>query len=207
MAEVLPKVQITLDDHDRDMDPAAWFGDVQDIWLEIGFGKGEHLAWQAAHHPHVGVIGCEPFATGVASLLADIETKTLDNIRLFTEDAAWLLETLKPACLSRVFLLFPDPWPKKRHNKRRFVSPDRLNLLSRAMRPGSELRMATDHQDYATWMVRHMAARSDFTWLANGPEDWRTRPGPPEGDWPGTRYEAKAVTQGDQPVYLRYRRV
>ena len=207
MEQVLPSIQITLTDGDKDRDPLHWFENITDIWLEIGFGKGEHLAWQAAHNPDVGIIGCEPFATGVAGLLGEIEKHGLSNVRIFTEDAAWLLESLKPACLSRVFLLFPDPWPKARHHKRRFISPERLDLLAHALKPGSEFRMATDHEDYATWMVRHMANRSDFEWLADAPADWRRRPAPPDGDWPGTRYEAKAIERGDMPVYLRYRRL
>ena len=127
-------------------------------------------------------------------------------MRVFTEDAAWLLENLASASLSRAFLLFPDPWPKGRHHKRRFVTHERLDLLARALKDNAEFRIATDHEDYATWIVRHMSARPDFEWLDEGPGDWRVRTAPPEGDWPGTRYEGKALKRGAQPIYLRYRR-
>ena len=198
----LPRLQIELEEESAGLDPKAWFGDVQEVWLEIGFGKGEHLAWQAAQNPQAGIIGCEPFVTGVAGLMADVERGSLNNVRVFTDDAAWLLGALAPDTLSRAFLLFPDPWPKKRHNKRRFVNHENLDLLSRALKDGAEFRIATDHDDYANWIVRHMAARPDFEWLAEGPDDWRQRP----ADWPATRYEEKALEKGISAVYLRYRR-
>lgn len=201
---LMPSLSITVADDDRDLDPRQWFSpDLEAVWLEVGFGKGEHLAWQAAENTSVGIIGCEPYETGAAGLFAETEARGLTNVRYFADDAAFLLHRLAPASLDRVFLLFPDPWPKNRHHKRRFVSPANLDLLARAMIDGAELRIATDHAGYLEWILRHMIARSDFEWLAEQPADWRTR----TPDWPQTRYEAKALETGLQPAYLRFRRL
>ncbi len=173
-----------------------------ELWMEIGFGKGEHLVWQARENPSIGFIGVEPFVNGLAALIDEIDGEDVDNIRLFDDDAALLLQGLAPDSLSRVFILFPDPWPKARHHKRRFIRPDNLDLVSAALGEGGELRIGTDHVDYGNWIVRHMHRRSDFDWLAECPTDWRERP----DDWPQTRYEAKAARQGRSSIYLRYRR-
>ncbi|MBI1179068.1 MAG: tRNA (guanosine(46)-N7)-methyltransferase TrmB [Alphaproteobacteria bacterium] len=203
MDRLLPRLLLPVEEGDANLDPRMWFGPgVRQVWFEIGFGKGEHLAWQAQNHPDVGIIGCEPYETGVAGLLSEVSARNLQNVRIWTDDAALLLAALRPGSISRAFLLFPDPWPKARHHKRRFVSPDRLDILSRALADGAEFRAATDHEDYGEWILRHMADRDDFEWLAERPGDWRGR----TTDWPQTRYEAKALARGAKPLYLRYRR-
>jgi tRNA (guanine-N7-)-methyltransferase len=185
------------------LDPGAVFPmPIDAVWLEIGFGAGEHLAAQAEHHFTIGFIGCEVFEDGIVRLLGEVERRDLANVRLFTDDARLLLAALPPASLGRVFILFPDPWPKRRHHKRRLVAPATLDLLSDAMTEGAELRLATDDRDYLAWMLEHTIAHPDFVWLARGPVDWRER----REDWPGTRYEAKARAAGREPVFLRFMR-
>lgn len=171
------------------------------VWLEVGFGAGEHLVWQAEQHPNVGLIGCEPYINGVAKCLAHIERTGVSNVRLFTDDARFVMQALPPRSLSRAFVLFPDPWPKTRHHKRRFVQRSNLDVLARLMKQGAELRLATDDPSYLPWMVEHACRHDDFEWLAEGPADWRARP----ADWPATRYEQKMLA-GHKPVFLRLRR-
>ncbi len=170
--------------------------------VEIGFGGGEHLAWQAAQNPTVGLIGCEPFVNGVVSALGHIEGDGLDNVRIWPEPAAPLLDALPDACIQRAFVLFPDPWPKARHQKRRFVQRSNLDRLARLMVDGGELRLATDDPDYRRWMLAETLDHGAFAWLARRPADWRERP----ADWPQTRYEAKARAAGRPPVFLRLAR-
>lgn len=203
--ELLPKLRIDVEAFAElgHGDPKALFAETaKEIWFEIGFGGGEHAAWQGEHHPDVGLIACEPFLNGVASLLCHIDDRQLTNIRILDDDARPLLDALGEATLSRVFLLFPDPWPKKRHHKRRFINQDHLDLLARVMKDGAEFRFGSDHMDYVSWGLEHICAHPDFEWICNGPEDWRTRP----DDWPQTRYEAKAIEQGKKCAYLRFRR-
>jgi len=171
------------------------------VWLEVGFGAGEHLVWQAEQHPNVGLIGCEPYINGVAKCLAHIERTGVSNVRLFTDDARFVMQALPPQSLSRAFVLFPDPWPKTRHHKRRFVQRSNLDILARLMKPGAELRVATDDPSYLPWMVEHACRHPAFEWLAETPADWRGRP----EDWPETRYEKKMLA-GHKPVFLRLRR-
>jgi tRNA (guanine-N7-)-methyltransferase len=142
------------------------------------------------------------FENGVARLLGEIDRRGLGNIRLFTDDARLLLDALEPASVGRVFILFPDPWPKQRHHKRRLVAPPTLERLAEIMPEESELRLATDDPDYLAWMIEHVTAHPGFVWLARRPADWRERP----SDWPPTRYEAKAVAAGRTPVFLRFAR-
>ena len=175
---------------------------VRDVWLEIGFGAGEHLAEQAEHHPEIGFIGCEVFEDGIVRLLGEVARRGLGNIRMFTDDARLLLAALPPGSIGRIFILFPDPWPKRRHHKRRLVAPATLDLLAAVMSDGAELRLATDDRDYLAWMLQHATAHPDFVWLARRPADWRERP----DDWPETRYEAKARTAGRMPAFLRFTR-
>jgi tRNA (guanine-N7-)-methyltransferase len=175
---------------------------VRDVWLEIGFGAGEHLAEQAEHHPEIGIIGCEVFEDGIVRLLGEVVRRRLGNIRLFADDARLLLAALPSNSIGRVFILFPDPWPKRRHHKRRLIAPATLDLLAEAMSDGAELRLATDDRDYLAWMLEHTIAHPDFAWLARRPTDWRERP----EDWPATRYEAKARAAGRMPAFLRFRR-
>lgn len=187
----------------RPLDLRALFGRDCPIWLEIGFGGGEHMIDTAARHPEVGVLGCEPFINGVAMLLSGIERAGVGNLRIHPGDARDLLDVLPAGVLERVYLLYPDPWPKKRHWKRRFVSAENLDALARAMRPGAELRIATDIADYVRHSLERIAAHPAFFWTAERPSDWRE---PWEG-WPSTRYEAKALTEGRPPHYLRVQRV
>jgi len=175
---------------------------VTDIWLEIGFGGGEHLAWQADHNRNVGCIGIEPFTNGVAKLLTAIDEQDLDNVRIFDGDARLMLAALPDEFLSRAFVLFPDPWHKKRHNKRRIVNVDTLTQLHRAMKPGGELRIASDIPDYVRWILSHIRRVPGFVWTAEKPSDWRVRP----DDWPMTRYEQKALREGRPPAYLSFRK-
>lgn len=180
---------------------AAHYPDpVGDVWLEIGFGGGEHLAWQAQRHPEIGFIGCEPFITGVAKLLHAAEDAGLRNIRLYDDDARHVLGWLKPASIGRVFVLFPDPWPKKRHRKRRFLQGESLDAVSRVLRPGGILRFATDIADYADMVTGQMARRADF---APHPGLYPERP----ADWPVTRYEEKALLAGRYCQFFDYKRV
>ncbi|MGE0260800.1 MAG: tRNA (guanosine(46)-N7)-methyltransferase TrmB [Alphaproteobacteria bacterium] len=171
-----------------------------EVWLEIGFGAGEHLAAQAEAHPAAGFIGCEVFENGVARLIAEIDRRGLANIRIFSDDARILLDALGPQSLGRVFILFPDPWPKARHHKRRLVATATLDRLAVLMRPGAELRLATDDRDYLAWMLEQASAHPAFEWLARRPADWRERP----FDWPPTRYEEKARAAGRIPAFLRF---
>ena len=175
----------------------------REFWLEIGFGGGEHLVWQAAHNPDVTLIGCEPFEDGVMKVLTRIADDDLKNIRLHMGDARDILRWLPEASISRAFVLFPDPWPKKKHRKRRLVNPSTLAMLARVMKPGAELRIGTDIGDYARTILQAFSAQSSFTWLAEGPSDWRVRP----IDWPETRYEQKAAREGRVRYYLRFERV
>ncbi len=168
----------------------------------MGFGAGEHLVAQAAADPRRGVIGCEVFENGIVKLLGEIGRRGLGNVRLFCDDARLLVAALSEVSLDRAFILFPDPWPKLRHHKRRIVSTATLDGLARALRDGAELRLATDDSDYLRWMLEHATAHPAFEWLARRPEDWRERP----PDWPPTRYEQKALAAGRQPVFLRFRR-
>jgi tRNA (guanine-N7-)-methyltransferase len=171
-----------------------------DTRLEIGFGGGEHLVEAAAHEPDVDFIGCEPFVNGMAKLLAGIEERRLSNIRLHRGDAGQILDRLPEASLSRVYLFYPDPWPKRRHRKRRFVSPENLDKLARVMRPGAELRFATDIDDYAAWTLARLRSHQAFQWRAATAQDWLA---PWEG-WTQTKYEAKAMAAGRRPVYLTF---
>jgi len=173
------------------------------VWLEIGFGGGEHLAWQARANPDVGIIGCEVFEDGVVKLLSAIEGDNLSNVRICAEDAREALRWLPAGVVERVFILFPDPWPKKRHVKRRLINRGLLDELARVMLPGGELRIGTDIGDYLRTILISLRGHPAFAWRADGPGDWRQR-GP---DWPPTRYEAKAEREGRRRYFLRLVRV
>jgi tRNA (guanine-N7-)-methyltransferase len=185
------------------IDPAALFpAPKQDLWLEIGFGGGEHLHHLALAHREIGFIGCEPFVNGVAMLLGKIARSDPGNIRIHPGDARDLVERLPEGALGRVFLLYPDPWPKTRHHKRRYANPENLAPLARAMRGGAELRLATDIADYADHAVAAVAETGCFEPVTI---DEPARAEAWEG-WPGTRYEAKALREGRRPHYLVWRR-
>ncbi len=186
------------------LDPAALFRPgIADVWLEIGFGGGEHLAAQAAAHPDTGFIGCEPFVNGVVSLLAQAKALGLGNVRVWPHDARDLIARLPDRSIARAFVLFPDPWPKARHRKRRLIAPPFLDAIARVLQPGAVLRLATDDPDYLAWMLERLTAHPDFSWCARRPQDWRVRP----SDWPGTRYERKAIAAGRKPAYLQFVRI
>jgi tRNA (guanine-N7-)-methyltransferase len=204
IAGALPRLRLPLDQPPPER-LATIFGEASktETWLEIGFGGAEHLVWQAEHHPEVGLIGCEPFEEGVVKALTAIEEKGLGNVRLHPDDARDVLRWLPKASISRAFILFPDPWPKRKHVKRRLVSPTTLVLLARVMRPGSELRIATDIGDYARTTLLAISSSSAFRWPAKCPADWRDRP----PDWPPTRYEAKAKREGRRCYYFTFLRV
>ena len=191
---LLPKIALRLA---QGADPKTYFSNVDDVWLEVGFGAGEHLLWQAQHHPRVGLIGAEPYISGVAKLLSKIDEAEAPNIRLHTDDERDIIDALPDASLSRVFILFPDPWPKTRHHKRRFVQMDILDRLARVMKPGAELRFASDDAPYFEWTLERICAHPAFVWSAASSADWLTRP----EDWPQTRYEAKELH--GKPAYLR----
>jgi tRNA (guanine-N7-)-methyltransferase len=200
--ELLPRLAIAVPSAGR-LDPVAMFDPAAAaVWLEIGFGGGEHLAEQAARHPDIGFLGCEVFENGIVKLLAEIDRHPLGNIRIFADDARLLLAALPPQSIGRVFVLFPDPWPKRRHHKRRIVSPDTLDRLGAIMQDGAELRLATDDPDYLAGMLEQVSGHPDFVWLARRPGDWRERP----PDWPPTRYEAKARAARRVPTFLRFAR-
>lgn len=174
-----------------------------DIWLEIGFGGGEHLVWQAQHNPSAGLIGCEPYRDGVVKVLSAIEEQKLHNVRVFPDDARDLLRWLPDASIARAFVLFPDPWPKRKQQKRRLVNAALLSLLVRVLRPGAELRIGTDIADYARTMFMALQKETRLRWTALSATDWTVRP----HDWPQTRYEAKAVREGRKSCYLSFVRV
>lgn len=200
---LLPQIAISGQELGRGIDPSALFPFVpKDVWLEIGFGGGEHLAWHASHNLDIGLIGCEAFVNGVASLLQHVADQELKNVRVFPEDARRLLPALPDQSLARIFLLYPDPWPKTRHAERRFLSQTNLDSFSRLLKDGGELRMASDHPIMQRWMLEQMCKREDFTWTATRAQDWKERP----LDWPPTRYEEKAKSKGAACMYFIFRR-
>ena len=201
VASLLPSLELSLPADDSPLDLAAQFArPVREVWLEIGFGNGEHLIWQAQQNRDVEIIGAEPYLNGVARLLSYIADGDVDNVRIVPDDVRPVLDRLPMASISRAFILFPDPWPKQRHHKRRLVNEETLNQLARVMTDGAELRLATDDADYAAWMLRFGLAHAEFDWLAQRPDDWRVRP----DDWPPTRYEEKNRSGGQGPVFLRF---
>jgi len=195
---LLPKLALDLS---RPLDLHDLKPDAVEVWLEIGFGGGEHLAAQATGRPDVLLLGAEPFLNGVASALRHIEAASLTNVRLHAGDARDLLAALPEASLDRVFILFPDPWPKLRHHKRRLIQPETIAELARVLKPRGRLRFATDWADYADWTLERMMRTGPLAWTAQRADDWRLAP----ADHVATRYEAKKL--GDiAPVYLEFER-
>ena len=191
---------------------------VDEIFLEIGFGNGEHIAGQSEKNHHIGFIGAEVFKNGVANLLtlmtgikenADMpdEIKILpsrcDNVRIWSDDVRILFSQIPDGLLSKVFLLFPDPWPKKRHASRRFVNPDNLTEIARMLKKGGILRVATDHKVYKSWTLRRLHEDNRFKWTARTSDDWRN----PPADWVETKYQKKAIREGRKPVFLDFERI
>lgn len=212
----LPQVAIT---NQTVFDPQKLFAEpVDKIYLEIGFGNGEHLAGQAKNHPEIGFIGAEVFKNGVANLLSLItgikegdnlpekiclEAGRTDNIRVFDDDMRILFSKIPDGFLDKVFVLFPDPWPKKRHENRRFINPENLKKLARVLKKGGILRVATDHKVYKGWALRQLSADSNFKWTASCGNDWKHEP----ADWVQTKYQRKAINEGRKPVFLDFERI
>ncbi len=192
---LLPDIELT------DARLAEALASDRELWLEIGFGGGEHMAAQAAAHPDVTLMGCEPFVNGVASALRHIDEGGLKNICLLPNDARPLLDKLPDATLSRIFILFADPWPKTRQQKRRFIQPETIAAFARVLKPGGTVRFATDWANYADWTLERFLANADFDWLAESQADWNM----PPADHITTRYETKAL--GDcKPVFFDFKR-
>ncbi len=202
MASVLPRVRIDLNAPVLDRLGELFQPALDDVWLEIGFGGGEHLLWQAEHNRDVGLIGCEPFEDGIVKVLRGIEDSELENIHVHDDDARDVLRWLPEQSISRAFVLFPDPWPKVRHRKRRLVNASFLSALARVMRDGAELRIGTDIGDYARTILIALQQVDVFEWTAKRPVDWRVRP----VDWPQTRYEQKAGREGRFCYFLSLRK-
>jgi tRNA (guanine-N7-)-methyltransferase len=179
-------------------DPAA-----EELRLEIGFGGGEHLAAEAVDYPRSGFIGCEPYVNGMAKILAQIEAHNIGNIRLFAGDAAELLAWLPENSLTRIDLIHPDPWPKRRHWKRRFVQDKSIAAMARVLKRGGEFRFVCDIDDYCAWTLSHLSRAPDFVWLAERADDFRL----PWAGYTMTRYGRKAEREGRKAAYLRFRRV
>ena len=190
---------ITLDENPArtPIDPAAIFGDDRPVWLEVGFGGGEHMVAMAARYPDIGIIGCEPFINGVAMLLGKIRAAGVTNVSVHPGDARDLMDVLPDASVARAFLNYPDPWPKARHHRRRFVTPEHLVPLYRVMAPGAEFRVATDIPDYMRQTLEEVP-KAGFTLVSDGPVAWE--------DWHSTRYEQKALREGRVPHYATFRR-
>ena len=183
------------------LDLEALFG-ARPLWLEIGFGGGEHMVHQATRNPDVAFIGAEPYINGVAMLLGKIRKAGAGNVRVHPGDVRDLFDVLPAQSVEKAFLLYPDPWPKTRHHRRRFVTPEHLEPLYRVLKPGAEFRVATDIADYVRQTLEEVP-QAGFTWLAERAEDWRT----PWEDWISTRYEQKALREGRVPHYLTFRRI
>lgn len=175
---------------------------VSNLALEIGFGGGEHLQYAAVSHPGTGFIGVEPFVNGMAKLMAQIDPAPLSNLRVYDDDAIRLLEWAPEASFHRVDLFYPDPWPKKRHWKRRFVSPVNLDRIARVLKPGGVFRFASDIDAYVNWTLLACYKHPAFEWVASEATDWHS----PYDGWVRTRYEAKAVREGRHTAYLHFRR-
>ena len=200
----LPELLIKTRPNQTEINPLNLFKNpIGRIWLEIGFGAGEHIAWQAKNNPNVGFIGCEPFINGVASLVRHSVSEKLLNIRIVPDDVRPFLIKLPDQSIDRLFVLFPDPWPKRKHRNRRIIQRSTLGEFHRILKPGAKFRIATDHPVYLKWIIIHLSNYEGFSWLARRAQDWRQR----SSDWPQTRYELKAITEGRAPIFLEYRRI
>jgi tRNA (guanine-N7-)-methyltransferase len=197
---LLPKLKIDIGAPAPDSLAGIFDVATDEIRLEIGFGGGEHLLHRAATMPHAGFIGVEPFHNGMAKLMSALQAEPLTNIRVYDDDATQLLDWLPAASLCGIDLLYPDPWPKKRHWKRRFVSEANLDRFARVLKPGGEFRFASDIDTYVNWTLLACLAHPAFAWNARSADDWRK----PFAGWPGTRYEAKAMREGRTPAYLTF---
>jgi tRNA (guanine-N7-)-methyltransferase len=201
LAAVLPRLRLDPSAIPTDLS-SLYSHPVREVRLEIGFGGGEHLIGEAKANPQTGFIGAEPFLNGMAKALAAICAENIENVRLHLGDAWELLPRMAEGSLARIDLIQPDPWPKRRHWKRRFIQDHTIVQMGRILRVGGEFRVSTDVPDYAAWALRHMLASELFEWTAERADDWRR----PWSGFPGTRYEAKAERQGRKPCYLIFRR-
>ncbi len=206
LEEDLPKLSvagITFEENpERDLLDIRELASGRKIWLEVGFGGGEHLVHQALQNPDVQFLGVEPYVNGVAMLLGKMRNAGVSNIKLHMGDARNLMDVLPENSISKAFLLYPDPWPKLRHHRRRFVTPEHLIPLNKCLETGAEFRVATDIEDYVRQTLKE-APKAGFEWLAVGPEDWRR----PWGDWISTRYEIKALRENRTPHYMTFRKL
>lgn len=215
LSDFLPRLRIQ---EDQQIGKHLFGTPVDKLYLEIGFGNGEHLAEQARRNPNIGFIGAEVFQNGVANLLTLItgikikddlpETITLssdrvDNIRIYDNDMRLLFKQIPDETLDKIFLLFPDPWPKKRHANRRFVNPDNIAQMARCLKKGGILRIATDHKVYKHWTLQQMRNAPSFKWTATCGNDWKHEP----SDWVQTKYQRKALAEGRKPIFLDYQKV
>lgn len=189
---LLPKLAVSTDN------PVIGLSGYSSVALEIGFGGGEHLLAQAAHHPETLFIGCEPFINGVAKCLAGIDTAKLSNIRLFTNDARQLIKALPDACLDSIFILFPDPWPKARHRKRRLINVQTMDMLAQVHKKSGRLLIATDHVDYSVAILELLLNHPDYEWTAMAQDNWKN----PPADWTQTKYQRKTSQQGRPPMFF-----
>lgn len=201
--ELLPKIKFDITRAPSEQFTNTFPDKINDIWLEIGFGGGEHLAAQALAHPEVGFIGAEPFINGVAKLVTTINAENISNIRIWPDDVRMIFPEIPDNTLGKIFILFPDPWPKKRHAKRRLLSNETLDEIHRIMKPGAELVVASDHVDYVRFALFQISSHSGFEWLAQSAQDWRNQP---QG-WTQTRYEEKALAKGIKATYLVFSRL
>lgn len=198
LASLTPQGISQADNPGREViDPATIFGNDAPLWLEVGFGGGEHLVHMAATYPGVNIVGCEPFINGVAMLLGKIRIAGVTNLAVYPGDARDLLEVLPEGCVAKAFLNYPDPWPKRRHHRRRFVTQDHLVPLARVLQPGAEFRVATDIPDYMKQALREVP-QAGFELVAHSGQAW--------SDWISTRYEQKALREGRLPDYATFRR-
>lgn len=215
----LPKVRLRALGENECVSAADLFDiPVKNVWLEIGFGGGEHLAAQSEKHTDTGFIGAEVYLNGVTSLLAHLtgtegvgnldenvglKAGRTDNVRIYDEDARDLFNRLADGSFERIYVLFPDPWPKKKHEDRRFIGPKNIPVLARLLKKGGLLRVASDDMTYIRWALRHLTDCPDFEWTAQTSSDWKN----PPDDWEKTRYEQKAIAKGKKPVYLTFKRI
>ena len=200
LGELLPKVALDLGD--GRLDPGALRPEAREVWLELGFGAGEHMATQAQAHPDVLILGAEPFINGAASALRHVQDQGLDNVRIHAGDGREVMTALPDASIDRVFILFPDPWPKARHHKRRLINPETVAEFARLLKPDGRVRFATDWADYVGWTLERFGDSPDFAWTALRAQDWRS----PPVDHATTRYQCKRL--GDcEPVFLEFSRL
>jgi len=204
MENLLPRLKIDLEKYEEKIEPYSLFScNIKEVWLEIGFGAGEHTAWQAKQNPNVGFIACEPFLNGVARLLKSVSAENLHNIRIFPDDALTLIKHLPKGTIDRLFILFPDPWPKSRHKKRRMITLENIANFADILADNGVLRFSTDHLEYARWTLLIMLKQKWFYWTAEKSSDWQIRP----ADWPLTRYEQKALKDNKKPIFLQFKRL